>query len=129
MRLVFAFVFMALLLGCSKPDKAFYSVTHSKDPSGLSLDPGYNKYVKRAFLKDEEIETGIITLQDGEIIKYWFQSHHLRNDSGLTLFRLSDGQDKIMHGWFCCEVQLPEEGFRNRQTFLDYVAKYDGIEP
>jgi hypothetical protein len=129
MKLILTFVLMALLLGCKNADKTFYSAIESTDPSTIPLEAGFNKYVSRAFLNDGAVETGIIRLNDGDTVKYWFQSHHMRNDSGVTVFRLSDGQKIVMHGWFCCEVQLPEEGFQNRQTFLDYVAKHDGIGP
>lgn len=129
MRYLLILPVLGMLLSCNESNKDFYSVAHSIDPASRTLEVGYNKYTKRAFLKDVEIETGIITLLDGDTVKYWFQSHHLRDDSGLTLFRLSDGSEKVLRGWFCCEVQLPEEGFANKEALLSFIEKKDGVGP
>lgn len=86
--------------------------------------------VRRAFTK-EGIEYGIITLQNGEKIKYWFESHHMSKDQmGGTLFEMPDGELVFIRGYFCCEVQLPKNGrFENSKEFLEEMKKVDGVEP
>ena len=91
---------------------------------------GFDKNVKREFTKDG-IEYGIITLEDSEKVKYWFQTHHVSEDGmGGTLFELPNGKLEFIEGYFCCEVQLPKKGkFKNSEEFMAEMEKVDGIHP
>lgn len=86
--------------------------------------------VKRDFTK-EGIEYGIITLENSEKVKYWFQTHHLSKDEiGGTLFEMPNGRLEFIKGYFCCEVQFPKKGkFKNSKVFLEEMEKVDGIQP
>ncbi len=121
---------VVLLAGCaSYPSKApLRSIMQQHDPESLALVPGYNDYVRRAFLKDRT-ETGIIQLQDGTTSQYWFRSHHLVDDIGGTWFRMSDGTTTYMAGYFCCEVQLPEEQLKSLDDLKTFIRKHHGTSP
>lgn len=112
--------------GTSKADVDAAAAKH--DPAKLSLGPGGNAYAERKLLPDG-IETGIITLGDGEQVKYWFKSHHLGNDIGCTRFEFIDGTAVHLHGCFCCEVLLPDARLADRKALERFVAARDGQSP
>ncbi|MEO4006660.1 MULTISPECIES: hypothetical protein [unclassified Flavobacterium] len=91
---------------------------------------GFNNNIKREFTK-EGIEYGVITLENSEKVKFWFQTHHMCEDEiGGTLFELPNGKLKFIEGYFCCEVQLPKNGkFKNSQELMAEMEKVDGIHP
>lgn len=79
------------------------------DPASVVLGlPGTHASIRRTQLKDN-IEAGLITLGDGARVRYWFCSHHLveGGDLGATLFRLPDGSNLWMDGYFCCDTNYP----------------------
>ncbi len=101
------------------------------DPSAMSLElPGAHPSIRRTFLK-EHIEAGLVSLGDGSLVRYWFCSHHLVDDGdlGATLFRLPDGTDLWMDGYFCCEMDPPEESLVSVATFRSFAAAMDGKSP
>lgn len=91
----------------------------------------YNSEENVEVCRQDGIEYGRITLEDSETVKYWFQSHHNSEDGfGGTLFELPNGDLKFIKGYFCCEVQLPNNGkFKNSKIFLQEIEKLDGIKP
>lgn len=91
---------------------------------------GFNSNVKREFTYDG-IEYGVITLENSEQVKYWFQTHHISEDqTGGTLFELPNGNLEFIKGYFCCEVQLPSDGkFKNSKDFIAEMENVDGIQP
>jgi hypothetical protein len=97
-------------------------------PKSQTLHKGYNDYVRCVHLENG-IETGIITCQDGSTSDYWFLTHHISKDKGGTLFRFSDGSEVYMTGYFCCEVQLPEQPFASLSELRDFIQKRDGTGP
>lgn len=121
---------VAVLAGCaSYPSKApLRGIMQKHDPASLSLEPGYNDYVRRAILKDGT-EVGIIQLHDRTTSQYWFRSHHLVDDIGGTWFRMSDGTTSYMAGWFCCEVQLPEAQLKSLGDLKAFIRKHHGTSP
>ena len=101
------------------------------DPSALALElPGAHASIRRTHLKDH-IEAGLITLGDGSRVRYWFCSHHLVDggDLGATLFRLPDGTDLWMDGYFCCEMDPPEESLVSVAELRSFAAVMDGRNP
>ena len=117
------------LAGCSRSlHHELERISASSDPASLSLEPGYNDYVRRKFLPDRT-ETGVITCRDGSSSCYWFRSHHLTDDDGGTLFRLSDGTELFMTGCFCCEVQLPEQQLASLSDLRAFIRENDGVSP
>lgn len=113
---------------CSATMQALKNIARDNDPAKLSLEEGFNKYVRRTQLNGLT-ETGIITLKDGSSSKYWFQSHHLTKDAGGTWFVMSDGQEMFMAGWFCCEVQLPDEQLESLPALRQFIRKHHDIAP
>jgi hypothetical protein len=103
-------------------------VHRSTDPATLSLEPAYNHYAHRTFLPDGT-EVGVVQLKDGSIAKYWFRSHHLSQDKGGTIFALSDDSRRFMSGYFCCEVQLPEEQLASLADLRAFISAADGQRP
>ena len=98
------------------------------DPRMMKLKPGFNSYVKRALLPDG-MECGTIVLNDRAEILYWFISHHLTRDQGSTLFRFPDGSGRIMDGYFCCELQLPDTGFKDAKGLHAFIDRHNGQAP
>jgi len=101
------------------------------DPSAMVLElPGAHASIRRTQLKDH-IEAGLITLGDGARVRYWFCSHHLveGGDLGATLFRLPDGTDLWMDGYFCCEMDPPEESLVSVTALRSFAAAMDGLNP
>ena len=90
---------------------------------------GFDNNIKRE--RKDGIEYGVITLENSEKVKYWFQSHHISEDGiGGTLFELPNGKLEFIEGYFCCEVQLPKNGkFKNSEEFIAEMEKIDGIHP
>ena len=130
MRRIGIFLAVLLLAGCARyPSKApLRSTMQQHDPSALTLDAGFNDYVRRSFLEDGT-EVGIIHLKDGSTSKYWFRSHHHVDDMGGTWFQMSDGTTTHMAGWFCCEVQLPVNQLASLDELKAFIRKNHGVSP
>ena len=129
MRALLFITFAAILAGCaSRAQREVERVSAASDPASLTLERGYNDYVRRARLADGT-EAGIISCRDGSSSRFWFRSHHLTHDDGATLFRFSDGTELFMAGWFCCEVQLPEQQLASLVELRAFIREHDGISP
>jgi hypothetical protein len=121
--------FALVLTGCASHTRSdLVRISTASDPSSLTLERGYNDYVRCAILPDGT-ETGIISCRDGSSSRYWFRSHHLTHDDGGTLFRFSDGSEVFMSGWFCCEVQLPEQQLASLVELRAFIRQHDGVRP
>jgi hypothetical protein len=94
----------------------------------MKLEPAYNDYVRHAFLPDGT-ELGVIQLKGGDSAKYWFRSHHLSQDLGGTIFAMSDGSERFMSGYFCCEVQLPEKQLASLAELHAFIDRANGQRP
>ena len=113
----------------SSTHRELQHIAAASDPATLALESGYNTYIRRASLADGT-EIGVITCRDGSSSRYWFRSHHLSDDDrGGTLFRFSDGTEHFMSGWFCCEVQLPDQQLASLTELRDFIRKHRGVEP
>ena len=129
MRALLFIAFAAIFTGCdSRSQHEVQRVSAASDPASLSLERGYNDYVRRAILADGT-EAGIISCRDGSSSRFWFRSHHLTHDDGGTLFRLSDGTELFMAGYFCCEVQLPEQQLATLVELRAFIQKHHEIKP
>ena len=126
----FLFILLIGLSSCeNKTENKLLEVRNSTKFNESKLKVGFDKNVKREFTKDG-IEFGIITLEDSTKIKYWFQTHHISEDIGGTLFELPNGKLEFIKGYFCCEVQLPKNGkFKNVEEFITEMKKKNGIQP
>jgi hypothetical protein len=129
MRTLLIITFAVLLSGCaSQTRSALERISAASAPSSLTLQRGYNDYVRRAILTDGT-EAGIISCLDGTSSSYWFRSHHRTGDIGGTLFHFSDGSEVFMSGYFCCEVQLPEQQLASLVELRAFIREHDGISP
>lgn len=102
-----------------------------QDPSAMVLElPGPQVSIRRTPLTNN-IEAGLITLGDGTRVRYWFCSHHLvgAGDPGAALFRLPDGSDLWMDGYFCCEMDPPREALVSLTALRSFVSAMDGQRP
>gem|GEM_PF-1415050 len=102
-----------------------------QDPSAMVLElPGAHASIRRTQLKDN-IEAGLITLGDGARVRYWFCSHHLveGGDLGAPLFRLPDGSNLWMDGYFCCEIDPPEDSLVSVVALRSFAEAMDGQSP
>lgn len=98
------------------------------DPSQLKLMNGSNDYIRRVSLKGG-IECGIVTMKNGEEVKYWFRSHHLSGDQGHARFEFPGGRVRMMTGYFCCEVMFPQDEFESVKELDAFLAEVDGKSP
>jgi hypothetical protein len=126
-------VLLALCLSlpsCAKPvsRSQLEAARKQNDPAALKLEPAYNDYARRTILPDGT-ETGIVQCKDGSIAKFWFRSHHLTGDLGGTIFAMSDGSEKFMAGYFCCEVQLPDSQLASLDDLRSFISRADGERP
>ena len=128
MRALLLITFAVLLSACSRTRSDLERISAGSDPPSLTLERGYNDYVRRTILADGT-EAGIISCRDGSSSRFWFRSHHLTDDDGGTLFRFSDGAALFMSGGFCCEVQLPEQQFASLSELRAFIQKNDGLRP
>lgn len=120
---------LLVVVGCEAPSRRELArISASTDPADLELGPGFNDYVGRTILADGT-EVGVIHLADGSSSRFWFRSHHLTGDEGGTVFRLSDGTELFMSGYFCCEVQLPAEQLGSLDELRAFVRDHDGLSP
>ena len=110
-------------------ERKLLEVRKSTKIDETKLRKGFDSNVKSE-LKDG-IEYGVITLENSEKVKFWFQTHHVSEDGiGGTLFELPNGKLEFIEGYFCCEVQLPKNGkFKNSEEFIAEMEKIDGIHP
>jgi len=128
MRALLLITFAVLLSACSRTRSDLERISAASDPPSLTLERGYNDYVRRTILADGT-EAGIISCRDGSSSRFWFRSHHLTDDDGGTLFRFSDGGALFMSGGFCCEVQLPEQQLASLSELRAFIQKNDGLRP
>jgi hypothetical protein len=129
MRALLLMMFTVLVSGCGSHTRSdLERISAASDPASLTLAPAFNDYVRRVILADGT-ETGIISCRDASSSRYWFRSHHLTHDDGGTLFRFSDGTAIFMSGYFCCEVQLPEEQLASLAQLQAFIREHDGINP
>ena len=128
MRALLFIAFAVFLAGCASRSQREVERASAFDPVSLSLERAYNDYVRRSILADGT-EAGIISCRDGSSSRYWFRSHHLTHDDGGTLFRFSDGSQVFMSGYFCCEVQFPEQQFASLAELRAFIREHGGVSP
>ena len=98
------------------------------DPAKLALEAKVTGYIESTRLPSN-IETGIVTLGDGERVKFWFKSRHFDTDFGCTRFEYGDGSVDYLEGFFCCEMDLPGARLGNRKELREFIERNDGSEP
>jgi len=133
MRMRFFFLSVALLAlaGCGPRGTSKVGVDAAAakdDPAKLALEAKVTGYIESTRLPSN-IETGIVTLGDGERVKFWFKSRHFDTDFGCTRFQYSDGSVDYLEGFFCCEVDLPGVRLADRKALREFIAANDGKEP
>ena len=129
MRILLLITFAVLVSGCASRTRSdLERISTASDPTSLNLAPAFNDYVRRAILADGT-EAGIISCRDGSSSRFWFHSHHLTHDDGGTLFRFSDGTELFMSGYFCCEVQLPEQQLASLVELRAFIREHHGVSP
>jgi hypothetical protein len=118
------------IAGADRPDSRVLvrELARTTDPLSMDLQPGFASYMRTAHLPDGT-ECGVFSTTDHSHIQYWFASHHLTRDLGSTLFRFADGSERVMAGYFCCELQLPEAGFRDEKAVHAFIDHNDGKMP
>ncbi len=100
-------------------------ISATTDPMALTLEQGFNHYVRRTVIADGT-ETGIIQCGDGGASRYWFCAHNGPDNEGNALFRFSDGREFFVTGRFCCEVQLPERQLASLEEMRRFIQGGNG---
>jgi hypothetical protein len=71
------------------------------------------------------MQTGLVTLSDGDSVKYWFVSHHIAGP-GCARFDFADGTSRYIYGsYFCCEVQIPDDQVKTKQDLITFLEKHN----
>ncbi|MCK7591704.1 hypothetical protein M0G43_14035 [Subsaxibacter sp. CAU 1640] len=83
---------------------------------------------------NDDIQYGLIDMENGEQIKFWFLSHHHTSDIGGTIYEYPNGERQFCGGNHCCEVQFYDNGklgrtFKNSSEFKTFVTERNGISP
>lgn len=89
----------------------------------------FGKQSKSSGILPNAIQTGLIHLEDGSHVKFWFINKHVQPGMGLTRFDFQDGQKAYLSGAFCCEVWVSDEAVKNKDSLLNYIAEVDGSMP
>lgn len=103
--------------------------TENYDFSKLKSGVGNVRYAKK-----DNVQFGIIRLENNDTIKFWFLTHHITNDKGGTIYEFPNGKKEFYSGFHCCEVQFIKNGiepikFSDSADFKKFVEKYDGVKP
>jgi hypothetical protein len=82
----------------------------------------------------DNIQYGLIEMKNGEVIKFWFLTHHATSDKGGSVYEYPNGKREFYSGMHCCEVQFYENGspgknFKDIEEFRAYVKKRKGSSP
>ena len=94
------------------------------DPSTLKMSSTYRPLIQSASIS-ADLQAGLVTLPDGEKVKFWFVSHHVAGP-GCARFDFSDGTRRYMMGsYFCCEGQIPGEEVKNRNDLIAFIEAHD----
>jgi hypothetical protein len=131
MKIIIIIIFCAsFLTSCSNKTEQYLRAVHQADTLNFAiLKDGYDKNTQNAITQDG-LEYGKIAFPNKDTVKYLFMSHHGAEDIGGTLFVLPNGESKFIKGYFCCEVQLPNDGnFSSAEALMNEMEKLDGTEP
>ncbi|NJM38715.1 MAG: hypothetical protein HC845_13075 [Akkermansiaceae bacterium] len=107
----------------------FFSARIRVDIAAMRYDPNTQKLhltdppLIRSTSIPGNMQTGLVTLSDGESVKYWFVSHHIAGP-GCARFDFSDGTKRYVYGsYFCCEVQIPDAQVKTKQDLITFLEK------
>ncbi len=68
-----------------------------------------------------------ITIQS---ITDFYHTISLTTEYGGTIFEMPDGSKEFIKGYFCCEVQLPNDGrFEDARVFMEEMKRHNGVHP
>jgi hypothetical protein len=119
-----------MLISCvNRTEKRLMKFIDEDSSNYANLERGYNENVIRSF--KNSVEYGKIFLPNHDTINYWFLSHHIADDGyGGTIFEMPDGSREFIKGYFCCEVQLPNDGrFEDSKAFIKEMKKHNNVHP
>lgn len=118
-----------LCSGCSEPSQSRVDqASRLHDPDKMALTKGTGNYMECTHTIPD-FEIGVISLADGDRVKYWFISHHASGDPGCTKFEFPDGSVRYLDGAFCCEVRLSKQQPANREELETFLDTREGINP
>ncbi len=90
------------------------------DPAAMKLHVSDPPLI-RSTSESRPVQTGLVDLPDGEVVKFWFISHHVAGP-GCARFDFSDGTTRYMWGDdFCCEVQISDKVVKNRKDLIALI--------
>ena len=94
------------------------------DPNTEKLRPTYPPLIRAASIPGH-MQTGLVTLSEGESVKYWFVSHHIAGP-GCARFDFSDGTSRYIYGsYFCCEVQIPYDQVKTKRDLISFIETHN----
>jgi hypothetical protein len=94
------------------------------DPNTQKLHPTSSPLIRSTSIPGN-METGLVTLSDGESVKYWFVSHHIAGP-GCARFDFSDGTSRYIYGsYFCCEVQIPDGQVKTKKDLISFLDTHN----
>lgn len=97
------------------------------DPASMELVP--NDMFNKSFMRLENgVEAGLVQLDQGGPVRYWFINRHVQPGSGLTRFDFPDGDSAYMSGAYCCEVIISDEGASSEAALRGFIEEMDGAK-
>lgn len=98
------------------------------NPSTLKLRH-YEIAHKSSVTLNNGIQVGLIHLDDGEVVKFWFVSKHIQPGLGLTRFTFEDRTNAYLRGAYCCEVHVTKDSVKDKNALMSYIHQNDGTPP
>jgi hypothetical protein len=97
------------------------------DPASMDLVASdfFHKSFKRL---ENGVEAGLVQLDEGGPVRYWFISRHVQAGSGLTRFDFPDGDCLYMSGAYCCEVVISDKGSSSEAALRSFIKEMDGTK-
>ena len=130
--LIILICFLGLLSSCTSESERILSEKIANEKFHFNkLNKGIHNISYQ--LKDN-VQYGLIDLEDGVQIKFWFLTHHVTSDIGGTIYEYPNGERQFCSGLHCCEVKFYENGnlgkiFKDIEEFKMFVLERDGIRP
>lgn len=126
------FILVILLISCAtESEKILTKNIESEDFNFTKFKDNFNNI---SYNIKDNIQYGLIHLENGEDVKFWFLTHHVTSDMGGTFYEFPDGKKEFYSGLHCCEVQFYENGklgkkFKDASELRNFLIENDGLQP
>lgn len=107
--LLISYFLGAHLIASSNAKKMLVEFANKNDPLNFKFDNNNNSEGVR-FAVVEPFQIGIVELNNGSTVKFWFLSHHTSPDrTSYSIFQFTNGEKINLRDHFCCDVYFGEK--------------------